>query len=78
MVYHFQLHGGSALRRFKQENPEFCGWGSHSAKLVVTWTVRCAAAGYPIPAAAAAAHRIRFDMSRAVDAVPGGKNGVNT
>ena len=61
-----QVRYGHALRRFKQENPEFCGWGSHSAKLVVTWTVRCAAAGYPIPAATAAADRIRFDMSRAV------------
>ena len=61
-----QVHYSHALRRFKQENPEFCGWGSHSAKLVVHWTVQCAAAGYPIPAAAAAARRIGFDMPRAV------------
>ena len=61
-----QVRYGHALRRFKQQNPEFCGWGSHPAELVVTWTVQFAAAGYPIPAAAAAASRIRFDMSRAV------------
>ena len=61
-----QVRYSHALRRFKHEHPEFCGWGERSSKHVVIWTVRCAAAGHPIPAAEKVASRVGFDMPWAV------------
>ena len=55
-----------ALRRFKQEYSEFCGWGERSAKLVILWTVHFAAVGHPIATAEKMARRVGFDMLRAV------------
>ena len=63
-----QVRYTHALRRFKQKYPEFCGWGERSAKLVMLWTVGCAAADHPIPVAEKVASRVGFDMPRAVAA----------
>ena len=42
--------------------------GERSAKLVMLWTVNCAAAGHPIPVAEKVASCVGFDMPRAVAA----------
>ena len=60
-----------ALRRFKRDNPEFCGWGERLWVHVIDCAVRLAAAGHPIPEAEAAARRIGMDWARAVAACRG-------
>ena len=61
-----QLRYSHALRPFKQEHTQFCGWSERSWLQVIDWTIRCAAAGFPIPAAEKVAGRVGFDMPRLV------------
>ena len=64
-----QVQYKHGLRRLKDAYPgEFCGFSEQSAKEMVYWTIDFESLGFSIPAAAAAARNIGFDLEKAAEA----------
>ena len=64
-----QVRYRHALRRLQQEYPgEFCGFSQESAREMVDWAIRIESCGQQIPAARAAARKVRFDLEAAAAA----------